>query len=137
MLRYLLTPRWLGYLAVAVLFAIVAVLLGNWQYSRHEERVERRDTINANYDAIPTTLGSVFESPDQSLAPGQDWTRVEVTGRYRTQDQLLVRNRPYRSVFGYELLVPFEVAGGDGTADLLVDRGWVPNASSEAKTNNK
>lgn len=132
MLRYLLTPRWLSYLSLAVLFAVVAVLLGNWQYSRHEEKVERRDTINANYDAIPATLGSVLNGPDQSLAPRQDWTRVEVTGRYRSQDQLLVRNRPYRSVFGYEVLVPFEVDGGDGSSDLLVDRGWVPNASSAA-----
>ncbi len=132
MLRYLLTPRWLSYLALAVLFAVVVVLLGNWQYSRHEMKVERRDTVNANYDATPVPLGSVLQTADQSLAAGQDWTRVEVTGRYRFEDQLLVRNRPYRSVYGYEVLVPFEVDGTDGSADLLVDRGWVPNASSAA-----
>lgn len=130
MLRYLLTPRWLSYLALAVLFAVVAVLLGNWQYSRHEAKVERRDTIEANYDAVPVTLTSVLDSPDQSLAATQDWTRVEITGRYRVEDQLLVRNRPYRSVFGYEVLVPFSVDGS--SADLLVDRGWVPNGSSAA-----
>jgi len=130
--RYLLHPRWLSYLALAVLFAVVAVLLGNWQYSRHEGKVERRDTINANYDASPVSLGSVLQTADEPLAAHQDWTRVEVTGRYRLEDQLLVRNRPYRSVYGYEVLVPFEVDGTYRSADLLIDRGWVPNASSAA-----
>lgn len=132
MLRYLLTPRWLSYLALAVLFAVVAVFLGNWQYGRHETKVERRDTVNSNYDATPVSLGSVLSTPDEPLAARADWTRVQVTGRYRIEDQLLVRNRPYRSVYGYEVLVPFEVDGADASADLLIDRGWVPNASSAA-----
>ncbi len=126
-------PRWIAYLALALIFAVAAVLLGNWQYGRHEAKVERRDTIEANYGADPVPLLAVLDGPDDALEAGQDWTRLEATGRYRPEDQLLVRNRPYRSVFGYEVLVPFEVDGlGGGAADLLVDRGWVENARNAA-----
>ncbi len=133
---HLARPRWLGYLALALIFAVVAVLLGNWQYSRHQAKVERRDTIETNYGADPVSLGSVLSNRNDRLASGEDWTRVEVTGTYRIEDQLLVRNRPYRSVFGYEVLVPLTVAPSEGDAEsgenLLVDRGWVPNARNAA-----
>ena len=74
--------------------------------------------------------------------PSAEWTRVEVTGVYQDNERLLVRNRPYRRVFGYEVLVPFEpraaqdvapdVSDGEQVPLLLVDRGWVPNAETAA-----
>lgn len=133
MLSVLRRPRWLLYLLLAVIFAVATVWLGQWQYGRHEAKVERRDTIEANYGADPVPLTSVLDGPGDTFETSDDWTRVEVTGRYRAQDQLLVRNRPYRSVFGYEVLVPLEVDGlGADAADLLVDRGWVENARNAA-----
>ncbi|MGB3828513.1 MAG: SURF1 family protein [Ornithinimicrobium sp.] len=133
MISVLTRPRWLLYLALAAIFAVAAVLLGQWQYGRHEAKVDRRDTIEANYGADPVPLTAVLGGPGDTFEAEDDWTRVDVTGRYRTEDQLLVRNRPYRSVFGYEVLVPFEVDGlGSGAGDLLVDRGWVENARNAA-----
>ncbi len=133
MIGVLTRPRWLFYLVLAVIFAVAAVLLGQWQYGSHEAKVERRDTIETNYGADPVSLLSVLDGPDDAFEASDDWARVEVSGRYRPEDQLLVRNRPYRSVFGYEVLVPFEVDGlGSGGADLLVNRGWVKNARNAA-----
>ncbi len=133
MIAVLTRPRWLLYLVLAVIFAVAAVLLGQWQYGRHEAKVERRDTIETNYAADPVSLLSVLDGPDETFESSDDWTRVQVTGRYRPEDELLVRNRPYRSVFGYEVLVPFEVDGlGAAGADLLVNRGWVENARNAA-----
>ncbi|MGB6023474.1 MAG: SURF1 family protein [Ornithinimicrobium sp.] len=133
MIGILTRPRWMLYLVLAMIFAVAAVWLGQWQYGRHEARVERRDTIEANYGADPVPLTAVLTGADDAFEASDDWTRVEVTGRYLPEDQLLVRNRPYRSVFGYEVLVPFEVdALGPGAADLLVNRGWVENARNAA-----
>ena len=36
-IRFALSRRWLGYLAVAVVFAIICVFLAHWQWSRHDE----------------------------------------------------------------------------------------------------
>ena len=55
---------------------------------------------------------------------------VTATGRYVTQDVMLVRNRPNNGVYGYEVVVPLRLA--DGTS-LLVDRGWIPNGRTAAE----
>ncbi|WP_298886301.1 SURF1 family protein [uncultured Serinicoccus sp.] len=124
MWQVLRRPRWLGYLALAVLFAVITAGLGTWQWNRHEARVEDRAVVEANYDQTPVPLDEALGRQDE-LAGAQRWTRVEVTGRYLPDQQHLVRNRPYEGVFGYEVLVPLALP--DGTA-LAVDRGWVPNA---------
>lgn len=141
-LSTLLAPRRLLALALAVVFAVVAVLLGNWQYSRHEAKVAARDRVEQHYDADPVPLTSVLSTTDDALEPAQEWTRVEVTGHYLANEQLLVRNRPYRGVYGYEVAVPFvpdaagagrgQGQGQHGAGALLVDRGWVRNAADAA-----
>lgn len=133
----LLKPRRLLALALAVGFAVVAVLLGNWQHSRHEDKVAARDRVEQHYDAKPVPLSSALASAQDPLRPAQDWTRVEVSGHYLVDEQLLVRNRPHQGVYGYAVTVPF-VPGGtagssaEGQPALLVDRGWVRNASDAA-----
>ncbi|MBA2695216.1 MAG: SURF1 family protein [Actinobacteria bacterium] len=134
LLSTLLTPRRLLALALAAVFAVVAVLLGNWQYSRHEAKVAARDRVEQHYDAEPVPLTSALTSAEDPLGPAQDWTRVEVTGHYLVDEQLLVRNRPHRGVYGYAVVVPFVPegpagSGAEGRAALLVDRGWVRNAA--------
>ena len=121
--------RWLGFLALAAAFAVAAVLLGRWQWHRHEDRVANADRVNAHYDAPPVPLASVLASPDSPMTQAQEWRRVTATGQYRPDSLLLVRNRPHEGVYGYEVLVPLDLTGG-GT--LLVNRGWVPNAESAA-----
>jgi cytochrome oxidase assembly protein ShyY1 len=129
-IRTLTTPGRLLALLLATVFAVVAVLLGNWQWSRHQDRVDNREVVESNYGAPAVPLGAVLPTPDAPLAEQDRWTTVEATGRYAVQDQLLVRNRPYRGVYGYEVLVPLVLDSGPGA--LLVNRGWVPNARDAA-----
>lgn len=124
MIRLLLTPRWLGALALAVVFATVCVGLGRWQYGRFEERSAAAALVNRHYTAEPVPLDTVLPS-ERALASDAVWTRVAAKGNYLPQDQLFVRNRPQQVVYGYEVLVPLRL--DDGTA-LLVNRGWVRNA---------
>lgn len=131
MLANLLTARRLLALLLALAFAVTAVLLGNWQYSRHQGKVAARALIEQHYDAQPVPLSSVFPTAGEGWQPELEWTRVELSGHYRTADQLLVRNRPHDGVAGYEVAVPFVPEDGGGTA-LLVARGWVPNAEDAA-----
>lgn len=128
MLRLLLTRRWLGYLALGVVFAVVTVLLGNWQYSRHQEKVAARDLVEAHYEASPVPLEDVLAPDGTPLAESDEWTRVTITGRYAVNDQLFVRNRPLNKTYGYEILVPLETPLGA----LPVNRGWAPNADDAA-----
>jgi len=125
-----MSRRWLTALAVAALFAVACVFLGRWQWHRHEDKAARAERINSHYNASPVPLSRAMPGPDVSLPGAQDWTLVSATGRYAAQSLMLVRNRPNNGVFGYEVVVPLELADGNS---LLVDRGWIPNGPSAAE----
>jgi cytochrome oxidase assembly protein ShyY1 len=120
----LTSRRWLGALAAAAVFAVVAFFLGQWQWHRYEAKAARADRISAHYDAQPQPVGQVLDEAPLPLA--EDWTRVTAVGQYAAPT-LLVRNRPHEGAYGYEVLVPLRTQEG---RVLLVDRGWVPNAES-------
>lgn len=130
MLRVVISRRWLGALALAALFALACVLLGRWQWHRHEEKAARADRIERHYFASPVPLSAALPRPGTHLSGAQEWTLVTATGRYSAEHLMLVRNRPNDGVFGYEVAVPLELA--DGTC-LLVVRGWIPNGRSAAQ----
>lgn len=125
MFRTLTSRRWLGALAVAAVFAVAAFFLGRWQWHRYEAKSARADRIHSHYGATPRPVGQVLSASPMPLA--SDWTRVTMTGTYAADSQLLVRNRPHESVYGYEVVVPFRA---DGAGTVLLDRGWVPNGAT-------
>ena len=125
--RFAFSRRWFGYLAVAVVFAIVCVLLSQWQLSRLEEKRAENALVLANYEAEPVPLSSVLDSP----ADWQDadtWTPVEMRGSYLGDDQVLVRNRPRNGQPGFEVLTPLRLTDG---SVFVVDRGWLPTGSAQ------
>jgi len=129
-LRVVISRRWLTALAVAAIFAVACVYLGRWQWHRHEDKAARAERINSHYFASPVPLTNVLPGPDAILPLAKEWSLVSATGRYAAPSLMLVRNRPNNGVFGYEVVVPLELA--DGTS-LLVDRGWIPNGRSAAE----
>jgi len=125
-----MSRRWLTMLAIAALFALASVYLGRWQWHRHEDKAVRAERIDSHYFASPIPLSRALPGPDAKLPLAQEWTLVNTTGRYAAQHVMLVRNRPNNGVFGYEVVVPLDLA--DGTS-LLVDRGWIPNGRTAAE----
>ena len=125
--RFALSPRWFGYLALVVVFAIICSMLGAWQFQRRAEARVAIDLVEANYDRQPSQVTDVLPSLD-AYEPGQQWTPVLLRGRYLVEEELLVRNRPYNAQPGFEVLVPLELANG---TVFIVDRGWVPIGSRQ------
>lgn len=122
MLRLLVTRRWLGYLALVLVFAVVCCCLGIWQWNRREEALAAIDRLESNYDRTPVALADALEDTDD-YALDQQWTPVEVTGTYLVDEQLLLRGRVRDTSVGFDVVVPFLTT--DGTI-LYVDRGWLP-----------
>ncbi|ROO62003.1 cytochrome oxidase assembly protein ShyY1 [Micromonospora sp. Llam0] len=130
MYRFLLTPRWLGYLVVALAAAAVMVQLGNWQLDRYHQRSAVNDRIDAAGQQTPVELTRAAGRPGPAPRQAGDappesatWTRVTAVGRYDSDNHVLVRSRTVNSRVGYEVLTPLVLA--DGSA-VLVDRGWIP-----------
>lgn len=124
MYRFLLSRRWLGLLALAVLVAIGCVLLSRWQWHRRDQRIAYNAPIIANYDRDPLPLDSVVRA-DAPVPDSSTWTPVQLTGSYLPQATTLVRNRPLSGQAGFEVLVPFRA----GSEVYVVNRGWVATGS--------
>lgn len=118
--------RWGGYIVLVIVFAIACGLLSWWQWSRRAETVAEIQRVETNYDATAADVAAVLPRLD-SWSIEDEWRPVELHGEYLSDEQLLVRNRPYNGASGYEVLVPFQL--DDGRV-FVVDRGWVPGGSS-------
>lgn len=125
--RFVLTPRWLGYVAMAVVFAIACCMLGAWQFQRRAEARAAIDVVEANYDESPKPVDEVLPTLD-GYEPSQQWTPVLLRGQYLEDEELLARNRPLGGQPGFEVLTPLQL--DDGTV-FIVDRGWVPVGSRQ------
>lgn len=125
--RFAFSRRWFGYLGVAVVFAIVCVLLSQWQLSRLDEKREANSRVIENYDSDPVPLDDVLDSPT-SWQDADTWTPVEVRGSYLEDEQVLVRNRPRNGQPGFEVLTPLRLADG---SVFIVDRGWLPTGNAQ------
>jgi cytochrome oxidase assembly protein ShyY1 len=125
--RFAFSRRWFGYLALTVAFAIGCALLGNWQFSRNEERAAAIERVERNYDRSPVELTDELPSL-AAFERGQEWTPVAVTGTYLVEEQLLVRNRPLSGTPGFEVLTPLLLENG---TVFVVDRGWLPTGSEQ------
>lgn len=119
--------RYLGYLAMAIVFAVICGFLSHWQFSRNAEAVAEVKRIQANYDREPVAIADALPSLD-AYSDAVKWLPVTVTGAYLVDDQLLVRNRPYNGNPGFEVLTPLQLANGDV---FVVDRGWLPSGDRQ------
>lgn len=125
--RFVLSPRWAGYFALVVVFAIASCGFGNWQFDRRGEAQHAIALVEANYDRDPAPVDEVLPSLG-AYEESQQWTPVEVSGTYLTDEELLVRNRPFRGSPGFEVLTPLLL--DDGTT-FIINRGWVPTGSAQ------
>lgn len=126
MLRLLLTRRWLGYLALTVVFAVVASLFGMWQWDRRGQAVAAIEKVERNWDQAPVDLENLVSNGTLD-ATESEWVPVILSGEYRGDEQVLVRTRPRSGSVGFEVLVPF-VADG---LSVIVNRGWIPTGESQ------
>jgi cytochrome oxidase assembly protein ShyY1 len=125
--RFALTWHWARYLVLAIVFALVCVGLCLWQLDRRDTALEELARIDNNYSADPVPLDLALPELD-SFDLDQKWTPVTMTGTYLSADQLLVRNRPYNSGPGFEVLTPLLLADG---SVFIVDRGGLPTGREQ------
>ena len=131
MLGILRQRRWIGFTLLTVLLLALFVRLGIWQLSRMHERRAANAIMSANLAAKPAPYEDIVAAGTGSAPPvvtsALEWRSVEITGRWDLAHQVLLRNRTYQSVDGYEVLTPLLPASGPA---LLVDRGWIQQGAT-------
>ena len=114
-------PRLDGFTAFTLAIAALLLGLGSWQLERLDWKQALIAERAARLAAPPLPLGPSATTPE---APGAlDFRRVELSGRYRHQDELLLVAPSIRGHAGYHVITPLERPGGDL---VLVSRGWIP-----------
>ena len=117
-MRMSFTFRFIPFLA-AIVVALIALSLGNWQSRRAEEkqRLASEQTLQAALPALDMQL------LNQGKAPAY-FRSVQMTGSFIAQWPIYLDNRPYQGKAGFYLLMPFKLK--DSEKILLVMRGWLP-----------
>ncbi len=114
-------PLW----AVLAMVPALALLLslGTWQLNRGQAKA----AMLAHYAQAGEQVAVAF-NPQQlaTMVP----LRVQLSGRYDDQRQLLLDNQSNRQRPGYDVWTPLRLA--DGTL-LLVNRGWIPRSGTRAE----
>lgn len=122
-LRFLLTPRWIALLAVALVVAATCIRLGIWQLDRLEQRRALNERIRTGFAAEPVPFDTLPGTPDDA------YRSVVATGIYDPEHEVLWYGRAFDGQPGHHVLTPLVVGTeqtGQGQTAILVDRGWVP-----------
>ena len=122
--RWALRPGWI-LSHIFVLGCVVAfVNLGFWQVHRLQERRDANALITARQATAPAPLAQVL-APDATgdAVTAATYRQVTVTGTYRTEDQVLIRNRTNGGAPGFRVVTPLVLDDGHAVA---IDRGWIP-----------
>lgn len=119
--------RWVGYLVVAIVFAVVCGFLSNWQVNRLQEKEQVQALVDSNWSADPVALDQIVPDRD-SFDEAREYQPVTMTGEYLVDEQVLVRNRPRSGQPGFEVITPLELESG---TIFMVDRGWVPTGNEQ------
>lgn len=125
-----LTPRWLVAHVLIVVLSVTFVRLGVWQLDRLDERRSENERLRERLAEPPLQLGDVADlsADDEPRVEALEYRPIEVTGTYRTDEEVLQRSRAHRGQNGYHVLTPLETTAGPV---VLVRRGWVPYALDE------
>ncbi len=119
MYSFALRPRWiLGHVLVATLVVVLANL-GFWQLRRLEERRDLNAVVERRSEQTTPLPTEGWEGSDPSALV---FRRVQVSGRYDSDSEVLLRFRPRLGMPGHHVLTPLTTDQGT----VIVNRGWVP-----------
>lgn len=107
--------RWVVLLAALLVMGLTA-RLGFWQLDRATQKLARQAQLDRASALPPLDNAGV-----RALPAGSDPRRAQVQGRWLTELQLWLDNRPLQQRSGFLLLTPLQLEGG---AVLWVQRGW-------------
>lgn len=104
-------------IATLVMMALF-VRLGFWQYNKAQAKIIAQQQIDQGLKLVPGDLPANTEDQEQWR-----YKRVQFTGVYMPEYQILLDNRVYNTKAGYHIVTPVKVKGDDSY--VLVNRGWV------------
>lgn len=113
-----LRPRLVPTLLLALPIPVF-VWLGLWQLDRAGQKRDLAATLESRAGLPALSVDAPIVDPGPLR-----WRRIEATGRYLAERQVLIEGRREGGKTGFHAVTPLELA--DSKALLLVNRGWIP-----------
>jgi cytochrome oxidase assembly protein ShyY1 len=114
---------------IALILVALCIWAAQWQFQRGIDRQDRNDTIEAQL-TLPTLDITEIPSKDNSQIEKFEWRTINATGTFKSDQQILLKNRYFEGKYGYEVLTRYSLSDG---RFVWVDRGWVI-AGKDAQT---
>lgn len=118
-------PDSLGRVVGAVLLVLAmsatCVMLGFWQWGRHEQKAAALAQVEAAWDAPVISLGEVL---DGGLELSNDWQRVAVSGEFIPASSAVLRGRHVSGSPSTTVLGLLHASSGGTEVGIVVGLGW-------------
>ena len=96
-----------------------------WQWSRHNEKLVLRQTLEQRIAQTPESYTAI-----NAIDPAQEeYKRVRVSGEYDFANEIILRNRRFKSIAGVFVITPMLL--DNSSKHILVSRGFIPLPDSE------
>ena len=102
---------------LALLLILGCLWASQWQFQRGIDRQDRNQGIESQLTLSPVELRDIKEGFVKF-----EWRTVTAQGSFDPTNQILLKNRYFEGVYGYEVLTRFTTAD---SRSFWVDRGWV------------
>lgn len=114
---------------IALLLIALCIWAAQWQFQRGIDRHQRNAVIESQLTLPAIAISEVASTSTEQISQFE-WRTVNATGEFNSKEQILLKNRYFEGVYGYEVLTRFKFNDG---RYIWVDRGWV-KAGEDAKT---
>ena len=113
--------RIIGAIALVILMSATCVMLGSWQWGRHQQKVAAADQVERAWDAP-------VQSIDEILADGieitNEWQRVEISGEFVPGSAAVLRGRHVAGTPTTTVLALFRATTSGADVGIIVALGW-------------
>jgi cytochrome oxidase assembly protein ShyY1 len=113
----------------ALILVALCLWAAQWQFQRGIDRQDRNSLIGSQLTLSALNIAEISSGESADIAPFE-WRTVSASGTFNSGQQILLKNRYFEGVYGYEVLTRFELSDG---RFIWVDRGWV-KAGKDAQT---
>ena len=131
-LRTFLRPKWLLTHLLVIVLVVVMMSLSTWQFRRLDERKTFNAGLKANATQTITPIKNLVANLPNDLNDIQ-WRRVVVRGTFRPTAEVTIVNRSQDGAAGVDAAIPLDFTIDGKMYAVIVDRGFVPLATSMPK----
>ncbi|GAA1475181.1 SURF1 family cytochrome oxidase biogenesis protein [Corynebacterium felinum] len=121
-------PGWIITILLVVAFSYSAfMILSPWQLNKDAQIVERNEHIENAFKDNPKSYSEVFDAQGK-IRGNQEWMRIQLTGHYLADQEVILRLRPVESTPAYHALTPFKLSSGE---IIVINRGFEPSVAGQ------